>query len=239
MTRVIDGPQERWRRSKNPYTLAQLVKQRGVEDPRKFRLIAAACIRRVWSKLNAEQRRALEIVEQYADSKAKYTEMRLAVQKMRIPGYRSQPLLVEAARRDAWSGLAEVVAGLLGVWWTRSPGDLEEDYTLALVTKWIKGDKWKQQCAMFCHIVRDSFADVFQPVSFLPSWRTATVLALAQAGYEQRGPATGILETSRLAVLADALEEAGCDNQVILGHLHQPGPHVPGCWLIDRVLAKA
>ena len=34
------------------------------------------------------------------------------------------------------------------------------------------------------------------------------------------------LDPDRLAVLADALEEAGCDNADILSHLRGPGPHV-------------
>ncbi len=237
MTRLIDRPEERWQRSKNPYTLAQLAKQRGVEDPRKFRLVAAALIRRVWSKLNAEQRQALEVVERYADGKASYTEMRVAVQGMRIPGYRSQPLLVEAARRDAWSALAEAMGTLLGVLWSGAPNDLEEECSFVLGSSWIKKDEWRQECATFCHVVRDSFANVFQPVSILPLWRTSTVQALAQAAYEQRELPAGTLESSRLAVLADALEEAGCDDEVILGHLRGPGPHVSGCWLIDLVLA--
>src|SRR5262249_37228609 len=81
--------------------------------------------RRAWPKLKAEQRRALEVVERYADGKAKYGEMRFAVQGMRIAGYRSQPLLVEAARRDAWSGLAGGIGELLRILRSGAPDDLE------------------------------------------------------------------------------------------------------------------
>jgi hypothetical protein len=48
----------------------------------------------------------------------------------------------------------------------------------------------------------------------------------------------GTLDTSRLAVLADALEDAGCDRADILGHLRGPGPHVRGCWAVDLLLGK-
>ena len=41
-----------------------------------------------------------------------------------------------------------------------------------------------------------------------------------------------------LAVLADALEEAGCTNSDILDHCRKPGEHVRGCWVVDLVLGK-
>jgi hypothetical protein len=40
-------------------------------------------------------------------------------------------------------------------------------------------------------------------------WRTETVLSLAEAAWDHLSP-VGELDTTRLAVLADALEEAGC-----------------------------
>ncbi len=48
----------------------------------------------------------------------------------------------------------------------------------------------------------------------------------------------GTLEPSRLAVLADALEDAGCGDAELLGHLRGPGPHVRGCCAVDLQLAK-
>jgi hypothetical protein len=40
------------------------------------------------------------------------------------------------------------------------------------------------------------------------------------------------------AILADALEEAGCTDAAILSHLRGPGPHVRGCWVVDLLLGK-
>jgi hypothetical protein len=54
--------------------------------------------------------------------------------------------------------------------------------------------------------------------------------------------ATGIYEShtfDRLPQLADALEDAGCTDAVLLGHLRGPGPHVRGCWAVDFVLGKS
>jgi hypothetical protein len=71
-------------------------------------------------------------------------------------------------------------------------------------------------------------------------WLTPTALSLAEAAYQERRPdATGsTLDPDRLAVLSDALEEAGCDEQAILSHLREAGPHVRGCWALDLLLDR-
>jgi hypothetical protein len=52
-----------------------------------------------------------------------------------------------------------------------------------------------------------------------PTWRDATIPKLAQAAYDERELPSGHLDTKRLAILADALEEAGCTNEDVLEHL--------------------
>jgi hypothetical protein len=69
-------------------------------------------------------------------------------------------------------------------------------------------------------------------------WNDGIVQKLAQAAYEERQLPDGTLDSSRLAVLADALEEAGCTDANILGHLRGPGPHVRGCWPVDLCLGQ-
>jgi hypothetical protein len=49
---------------------------------------------------------------------------------------------------------------------------------------------------------------------------------------------SGHLDPARLAVLADALEDAGCADADLLGHLRGPGPHIRGCWAVDLLLGK-
>jgi hypothetical protein len=67
----------------------------------------------------------------------------------------------------------------------------------------------------------------------------AGVLRLARAAYEDRPLPSASLDTARLAVLADALEESGCTEEALRGHLRGPGLPVRGCWALDLLLGKA
>jgi hypothetical protein len=72
----------------------------------------------------------------------------------------------------------------------------------------------------------------FRPDSFDPSWRTSTVVALATTIYQDRS-------FELLPILADALSDAGCDDDQILGHCRGGGEHWRGCWVVDLVLQKS
>ncbi|MBL8795193.1 MAG: hypothetical protein JNM56_14910 [Planctomycetia bacterium] len=80
-------------------------------------------------------------------------------------------------------------------------------------------------------LFRDLFGNPFRPVTVNPAWLTSAVVSLAQAIYDERA-------FDRLPILADALEDAGCDHADILNHCRQPGEHVRGCWVVDLLLAK-
>jgi hypothetical protein len=81
-------------------------------------------------------------------------------------------------------------------------------------------------------MVREVFGNPFRPVAIDPSWRTPTVVALAEGIYADRA-------FDRLPILADALQDAGCDNADILTHCRSNGPHVRGCWVADLILGKS
>ena len=82
-----------------------------------------------------------------------------------------------------------------------------------------------------CDRFRDIFGNPFRPVTFDPSWRTTTAVAIANHMYQT-------LEFGAMPILADALQDAGCDNDDVLDHCRSPGPHVRGCWVVDLVLGK-
>ena len=81
--------------------------------------------------------------------------------------------------------------------------------------------------------LRDIFGNPFRPVAFDPSWRSDTAVSLARGMYESR-------DFSAMPILADSLQDAGCDNADILDHCRDPrGVHVRGCWVVDLVLGKS
>ena len=86
--------------------------------------------------------------------------------------------------------------------------------------------EWRDGHRELVHLVRDIFGNPFRPVAFSPSWRTDTAVPLARQMYESR-------DFSATPILADALQDAGCDNAAILDHCRGPGP---AC--IARVLGR-
>jgi hypothetical protein len=70
------------------------------------------------------------------------------------------------------------------------------------------------------------------------AWNAGTIPRLAQEVYEEVALVGGHLDVVRLAVLADALEEAGCTDVALLEHLRGPGPHYQGCFAVDLLLGK-
>jgi hypothetical protein len=110
--------------------------------------------------------------------------------------------------------------------------------TLRALEKLPSSDKKDRYTAFQLAAIHEIFGNPFRPVVIDPRWLTPTVTSLAQAAYGERLLPTRQLDADRLAVLADALEEAGCSDPAILGHLRGPGPHFRGCWALDRLLKK-
>jgi hypothetical protein len=93
-------------------------------------------------------------------------------------------------------------------------------------------ENWSESFATECNLLRDIFGNPFRPVAFDPAWRTSDGLLLARGIYEERA-------FDRMPILADALQDAGCNSDDILNHLRDPQvAHVRGCWALDSVLGK-
>ena len=87
-----------------------------------------------------------------------------------------------------------------------------------------------------CSILRDISGNPFDACPVLApawlEWNDRCVMKLAQAIYDERA-------FDRMPILADALEDAGCDDADILAHCRGDGPHVRGCWVVDLLLGNS
>jgi hypothetical protein len=81
-------------------------------------------------------------------------------------------------------------------------------------------------------LVREVFGNPFRDVWFDLRWRTTEVRALARGIYRTR-------DFSPMPILADALQDAGCENPGVLNHCRGTTPHVRGCWVLDGLLTAA
>jgi hypothetical protein len=89
--------------------------------------------------------------------------------------------------------------------------------------EWIEPEEQEQQVLL----LREVFGNPFRPVARLGPPSQA-VTGLAREAYEGRA-------FELLPLLADALEDAGCDDPELLAHCRGLGPHVLGCWTLDLV----
>jgi hypothetical protein len=86
------------------------------------------------------------------------------------------------------------------------------------------------EAAAQCDLIRDIIFHPDHSVAINRAWLTSDVLALARGIYTERA-------FDRMPILADALQDAGCENTDVLNHCRDTGtPHVRGCWVIDLLL---
>ena len=96
--------------------------------------------------------------------------------------------------------------------------------------RWVHEDRGR--AALYARLLHDIVGNPYRPVAFDPAWLTSDVLAMCRGMYESR-------DFAAMPILADALQDAGCAEAAVLAHCRGPGPHVRGCWVVDRVLGKA
>jgi hypothetical protein len=218
----------------------------GASD-RKLRLFACAACRRVWHLFADDAGRgAVKAAERFADGLATGEELAdaLAAAESAVSGSGGAAFAAWGAAADgtnfsaaggagyAAKEAAQAAAGLPHLPTDSSPWEWTHPEDFAAKEGALRAERAHQ-----ASLLRDAF-NPFHPASASPAWQAPQVVALAQAAYEQRGLPAGTLDVARLAVLADALEEAGCTNADMLSHLRGPGPHVRGCWAVDLLLGK-
>jgi hypothetical protein len=198
---------------------------------RKLRLFGCACCRRLWHLIWVNECRvAVELAERYADGFVEKAElMEAAADAIRVTDgkrfyTRTTGAEGERVRRAALAfRFACTAADRINT--------LTHDVTTAV--RRLTRAEYDTDAPQPVHadLVRDIFGNPFRPVALSSSWRTDTAVTLAQQMYESR-------DFGAMPILADALQDAGCDRAEILDHCRGPGPHVRGCWVVDLVLGK-
>jgi hypothetical protein len=207
----------------------------GRAGDRKWRLFACAAARAVWASLaRLRVRWAVETAERFADGQATWQELR-----------RAHSQACQSAHAAVWQGSRRrpdhpSVGSESRLFFAAHAAHPCSPFPLrGLLLVQTEGELK----AISSPLLRDLFGPLpFRPVAVDPSWLSwgdGTVSRLALAAYEGRHLPAGRLERERLAVLADALEEAGSTDTDLLGHLRGPGLHVRGCWAVDLVLGRA
>jgi hypothetical protein len=191
---------------------------------RKLRLFACACCRRLWHLLRDERsRRAVEAAERCADGGFPLEQL---------------PAVYEAASAAA----ERFPAGTISFAAARAAADAVRSYPQTGRGFLVRAARAAAGAAAAAApaerpaqaaLLRDLFAP-FRPAALAPPalvGRGETAAELARAIYTGR-------RFGDLPVLADALEEAGCTDAELLGHLRGPGPHARGCWALDFLTGR-
>ena len=186
---------------------------------RKLRLFGCACYRGLWATLSVPEvrRDVLRASERYADRE---------ITKQAFKLIRKRVSFWEGARvsGEAWEVAAASARDCSGESQTWVPDG--EGYIMKTVRQ------RPEQARVHCYLFRDIFGNPFRHATFDPAWRSSTVVALAAQMYESR-------DFGAMPILADALQDAGCDSEDVLNHCRDAkATHVRGCWVVDLVLGK-
>ena len=226
--------EEEWLSCTDPSPMLHFL--RGNTSERKLRLIAIAYGRRVVEWMPDERSlQALDVSEQFADGlvgrkvlaaarreayqATRSTEALRGIDRSYYPatpdaGHVALSAASDANKDDASEIVINTAVRARGLFWNHYGGIADYD-----------------EMAVQTLILRDVFRNPYRPVAIEPIWLTSTVVALASVIYQEKA-------FDRMPILADALEEAGCDNAEILNHCREPGEHVRGCWVVDLLLGK-
>ena len=201
---------------------------------RKLRLLAVGCCRRAWHLFTPISRVAIETSERFADGAATQEQLLTVA---RYSNHQPQ-VRYPVFSGDTWQTQAGRIAGLASNW------PMTIDCVQAIMDQlphairsnhlsWESWFGWNRAARAHARYLQCVFAlaPLGQHDRTTPLPVSATCLDIANAVYADRA-------FDRLPILADALEDAGCTAAAVLDHCRQPGEHVRGCWVVDRVLGK-
>jgi hypothetical protein len=224
-----------WRSCTRLFEMLPLVAEH-ISD-RKRRLFAVACCRRQLDLFTDNRsRRAVDLAHRYADGLATEKERCLAEDAAVEAHIDVRESRLAATPLVCWSRPAELItqAALMavsaGIFYAEDAADYVR---LALSASGANWRKDQEEELVQCGLLRDIVGPL-DPPAIDPRWRAANDRAAVQlAGwiYEQRA-------FDELPILADALEDAGCGETLLLDHCRQGGEHVRGCWVVDAILER-
>jgi hypothetical protein len=205
---------------KTKQKLAVLRQLKGTLSSRKFRLFACACCRRIWDLISPKWRTRVEVAEQFVDRKASASELDAQFS-----------IIFHNECKHANLAALQTCAPTLRI--------VDNACNAAINAKLaaMRTEETAAQHALLADIAGNPFRQAVIDPAWL-AWNDRTIPRLARAAYEERDLPAGTLSETNLAILADALEEAGCNDAGMLTHLRSPGPHVRGCWALDRLLGR-
>jgi hypothetical protein len=233
--------EEEWLNATDPTPMLRFLRDKASD--RKFRLFGVACCRSIWHLLpNEAARTVVSVAERFAEGVATEDELGLAQEAFSFAGFEADyphDTYIAAVAQGAVEQLARE-SDITFARRTRRvvPNWPEQAYEAASgaahgATFSIPGPTQRaEQLARLSALLRDIFGNPFRPVAVDPSWLTSEVRSLAEGIYEYRA-------FDQMPILADALQDAGCDNEDVLTHCRQPGEHVRGCWVVDLLLGKS
>jgi hypothetical protein len=217
-----------WAASRDSHAMLRRCRRFIRQHPRKGRLVAVACCYRIWHLLtDPRSRAAVDVAAQHVELLASKEEMLAALQ---AAGTAHHEAFAAKGKEGASAEWAAYFAADPDAW---HAAEYARNYAYVAAGDPVVGPGPEK--AAQAQLIRCALGPLpFRPVTFDSVWRTwngGAAVKLAQAIYDGQ-------RFGDLPILADALEEAGCDNADVLAHCRQPGEHVRGCWVVDLVLGK-
>jgi hypothetical protein len=221
-----------WLECGNPEPMLQFL--RGKVSSRKLRLFAVGCCRRIWRLLKDDRSRAaVAASESFADNRIRRPGLVAAQQQGMLGNKRFDEYVYPAENAAASVARPSVIPRWVAqlTTWAVSNESIVSAGTVA-ARHANRADAERKETLAQAALLRCIVGNPFRPVTISPAWLTPTVVRLAQATYDERA-------FDRLPILADALEDAGCDQADVLSHCRQPGEHVRGCFVVDLLLGRS